>query len=241
MWRTEKACESRARVIYGLLHVTSNCSVVQKWYLGYSWKTSAYILFAFVFHFIQHWCLNATCYIYQLHSWLIYKMLAFFSKSIYSYKDAGTITVCNAVCSAGFYKMESKLISAHITVWITRWMRCSMPYISLIEVHGCLAWVGTEWNLNASKFDPMALNDQQVSSESYRLLYASIYDIVLFILLMGQDVFHEHPLEIPGTLQLGQTSLSTKLYMISKLSAECWEKWWKNLPWIVIIICLYAQ
>lgn len=126
MWRTEKARESKETVIYGLLRVTSNCTIVHERYLGYNQKISGYILFALVFHFVQHWCLNASCCIHQFNSKLIYKMLTFFSRCIYSHKEAGMITVCNAVCSAGFYKMEPKLISVHITVWITRLMQCIM-------------------------------------------------------------------------------------------------------------------
>lgn len=159
-WRTEKACESQERVIYGPLHATT--TVVQQWYLGYSQKIPAYLLFAFVPHFIQHWRLSAACCIHQWSSWLIYKILAFFSQSIYSYKVAGVIAMSSDVYSAGFCKMKSKLTSAHVTVWIIRWMQCNMPCISFNGTKCCLAWVGTEWNINTSGFDPVALDDQQV-------------------------------------------------------------------------------
>lgn len=102
MWRTEKAHESQERVIYGPLHGTM--FVIQQWYLGYCWKLSAYLLFAFVSHFIQHWCLSATCCIHQWSSCLTYKMLAFFSQSIYSHKDSGVIAASSDVFSAGFCK-----------------------------------------------------------------------------------------------------------------------------------------
>lgn len=118
------------------------------------------LLFSFVSHFIQHWHLSAASCTHQWSSWLIYKMLAFFSQSIYSYKVAGVIAVSSDVYSAGFCKMKSKLTSALITVWITRLMQCNMPRISFNESKRCLAWVSTEWNISTSGFDPVALDDQ---------------------------------------------------------------------------------
>lgn len=150
-------------------------------------------------------------------------------------------TMCGALCSAGFYNIESKLISTCIRVWIARWMWCSMPYISFLEANRCLAWVGTEWYLNTSRFDPVALNDQQLSSESYRLYKLPFMALSCLSYWWVKVSFMNTLLEIRGTLELGQGCPSTKLYTISRLFAECWDRWCKNLPQIVVIICLYAQ
>lgn len=149
--------------------------------------------------------------------------------------------MCGAPCFAGLYNIESKLISTCIRVWIARWMWCSMPYISFLEANRCLAWVSTEWNLNTSGFDPVALNGQQVSSESCRLFKLPFMALSCLSYWWVKVSFMSTPLEIRGTLELGQSYLSTKLYTISRLSAECWDRWCKNLPLIVMIICLYAQ
>lgn len=235
MWRTEKACESQERVIYGPLRATT--TVVQQWYLGYSQKIPAYLLFAFVSHFIQHWCLSATCCIHQWSSWLTYKMLVYFSQSIYSYKVAGVVAMSSDVCSAGFCKMKSKLPSAHITVWITRWMQCNVPCIS--GAKWCLTWVGAEWNISTSGFDPVPLDDQQVSYKSYWFLVSCHLWLCPYDPTGGSRWLSWGLLEIPGTWKLGQIYLSTKLYRNSRL---CWVlyRWWKNLSGIVVIMCLYA-
>lgn len=121
-------------------------------------------------------------------------MLPFFFLKVFTLTKMEAWLLCATLCTQLDTRRWDPSWSRTVLAWITRWTRCSTPYISFIEAHGCCAWVCTEWNLSTSRFDPVVLNDQQVSSESYIFLQASIYDTILFTLLTGPDSFHEHSL-----------------------------------------------
>lgn len=143
----------------------------------------------------------------------------FFPKSIYSYKDGGLITVCNAVYSAGYQEMGSKLISDRISLNYTMnkmqhalyqfhwgpWMLCLSMHRMKSEYFKIWSR-GTKW--------PAGIIWVLHLFAGFHLWYYLIYPT-------------DRSRQLSWTARtpdLGQATLPTKLYVISQLSVECWEE-----------------